>query len=204
MNMSEALKVGVSTIFEGSGFFSFLQLLGGVILSIGYIPQIRQILKTKSVKDLNFFTYVSITFGILLMQFYAVNLVVSTGSGHAFLLTNTVSLGLVGFIAYLIGAYSEKKITGLTIPFGKWSIVFDLTLTKNEKNLRNVSISENITGYNKIFDETNSEKVSEVNFMETIPETREVFTVSDLTEEKKETVPVSDFSNSLNENTTEA
>jgi MtN3 and saliva related transmembrane protein len=31
--------------------FSVMQLIGGVILSLGWIPQIIQILKTKSVSD---------------------------------------------------------------------------------------------------------------------------------------------------------
>lgn len=33
--------------------FDFLQLLGGIILSVGYIPQIIKIIKTKSAIDFN-------------------------------------------------------------------------------------------------------------------------------------------------------
>lgn len=71
--------------------FDFLQLLGGIIMSMGQIPQITQILKTKSAKDLNLKTYIMMFTGIFLMEIYAVNLVVQ-GSGGAFLITNTASL----------------------------------------------------------------------------------------------------------------
>lgn len=71
--------------------FDFLQLLGGIIMSMGQIPQITQILKTKSAKDLNLKTYIMMFTGIFLMEIYAVNLVVH-GSGGAFLITNTISL----------------------------------------------------------------------------------------------------------------
>ena len=71
--------------------FDFFQLLGGIIMSMGQIPQITQILKTKSAKDLNLKTYIMMFTGIFLMEIYAVNLVVQ-GSGGAFLITNTASL----------------------------------------------------------------------------------------------------------------
>lgn len=72
--------------------FNVLQLLGGIILSVGYIPQIIQIIKTKSVKDLNFKMLISIFIGICLMEAYAINLVVTSGSGIMFLVTNSMSL----------------------------------------------------------------------------------------------------------------
>ena len=37
--------------------FDFMQLIGGFILAVGYTPQIRQILRTKSCGDLNLKTY---------------------------------------------------------------------------------------------------------------------------------------------------
>lgn len=64
--------------------FSLMQLIGGVILSLGWLPQIIQILKTKSVADLNLKSYLLMLLGIGLMEAYAVSLVL-TGVGLAFL-----------------------------------------------------------------------------------------------------------------------
>ncbi len=86
--------------------FDIIQLIGGVILTIGYIPQIKQILKTKSVTDLNFQTFLLIFLGILCMEIYAINLVVNN-SGHMFLVTNTMALILSGFVCFLILKYRE-------------------------------------------------------------------------------------------------
>ena len=55
-------------------FFDFLQLVGGLILAFGYLPQIRQLLRTKSCGDLNLKTYLYLTLGIGLMEIYAVDL----------------------------------------------------------------------------------------------------------------------------------
>jgi MtN3 and saliva related transmembrane protein len=88
--------------------FNILQLLGGLILSFGYIPQIIQIIKTKSVKDLNFKTFLSVFVGILLMEIYAVNLVLC-GSGAMFLVTNTMALMLTGIMVGLILAYRKNN-----------------------------------------------------------------------------------------------
>lgn len=88
--------------------FDLLQLLGGLILAVGYIPQIYQIVKTRSCKDLNLTTYISLFVGIGLMEAYAVNLVVN-GSGTMFLVTNTISLVLVCIITILIVIYNRKE-----------------------------------------------------------------------------------------------
>lgn len=89
-------------------FFDALQLIGGAIMSFGQIPQILQILKTKSAKDLNLKTFVMMFTGILLMEIYAVNLVLK-GSGGAFLITNTVSLIASSIMVSLILKYGNKK-----------------------------------------------------------------------------------------------
>jgi MtN3 and saliva related transmembrane protein len=78
-----------------------LQFIGGFILSFGYIFQVVQIIKTKSVNDLNLKTFISIFIGILFMEIYAVNLVV-TGVGHMFLITNSMALILAGIMCVLI------------------------------------------------------------------------------------------------------
>ena len=88
--------------------FNFLQLIGGLIMSFGQIPQILQILRTKSAKDLNLKTYVMMFAGILLMETYAVNLVLH-GSGVAYLITNTISLFASSFMITLILKYGMEK-----------------------------------------------------------------------------------------------
>lgn len=87
--------------------FSIMQLIGGIILSIGWIPQIVQILRTKSVKDLNLKSYMIMLSGISLMEIYAVNLV-RTGSGMAFLITNSLSLVVVLLVILLILGYRHR------------------------------------------------------------------------------------------------
>lgn len=87
--------------------FDFLQLIGGIIMAFGQIPQIVQILKTKSAKDLNLKTYIMMFTGISLMETYAVNLVIH-GSGGAFLITNTASLIASGIMIILILKYGHR------------------------------------------------------------------------------------------------
>ena len=89
-------------------FFDFLQLIGGLILALGYIPQIRQLLRTKSCGDLNLKTYLYLTVGIGLMEIYAVDLHKS-GCGYMFLITNTLSLVLVSLISTLIIKYRLRE-----------------------------------------------------------------------------------------------
>lgn len=87
--------------------FAVMQLMGGVILSIGWIPQIIQILKSKSVADLNLKSYLLMLFGIILMEAYAISLAV-TGVGLAFLITNTMSLCVVLLVILLVIRYRSK------------------------------------------------------------------------------------------------
>lgn len=88
-------------------FFAVLQLIGGVILSFGWIPQIVQIVKTKSVKDLNKKTFWLLLAGISLMEVYAVSLAVE-GVGYAFLITNSMSLVLILIIIGLMFKYKKS------------------------------------------------------------------------------------------------
>ncbi len=91
--------------------FDVLQLIGGFILAIGYIPQIRQIIRTKSCKDLNLKTYIALAVGMGFMEIYAINLALS-GAGTMFLVTNSISLFLVLFIALMIKCLSKRKSGG--------------------------------------------------------------------------------------------
>lgn len=84
--------------------FALMQLIGGIILSIGWIPQIVQILKTKSVSDLSLKAYLLMLLGIGLMEAYAVSLA-ADGDGLAFLITNTMSLAVVSTVVLLILRY---------------------------------------------------------------------------------------------------
>ena len=81
--------------------FDVLQLLGGIILAIGYIPQIMQLVRTQSCEDLNPKTYFSILAGVVLMEAYAINLVIH-GSGLMFLITNSTSLLMTLVLCILI------------------------------------------------------------------------------------------------------
>lgn len=91
-------------------FFDVLQLIGGIILAIGYIPQIKQIIKTKSVQDINLKMFTMMFTGVGLMEIYAINLVVN-GSGFAFLITNTIALLLALTIIILVMRYQPSKET---------------------------------------------------------------------------------------------
>lgn len=88
--------------------FDALQLIGGAIMSFGQIPQIIQIIKTKSANDLNLKTYIMMLTGISLMEIYAVNLVLQD-SGGAFLITNTISLIASAIMVVLIIKYGKHK-----------------------------------------------------------------------------------------------
>ncbi|WP_019909584.1 PQ-loop domain-containing transporter [Paenibacillus sp. HW567] len=87
--------------------FSVMQLVGGLILSLGWIPQIVQIVRTKSVADLSLKSYLLMLLGIALMESYAVNLTL-TGVGLAFLITNTLSLAVVSTVILLIIRYRKQ------------------------------------------------------------------------------------------------
>lgn len=82
--------------------FDFLQLCGGLILAFGYIPQIMQITKTKSVNDLNLKTFGLISIGVALMEIYAINLVITAKVGQMYLITNSLALAISFIICILI------------------------------------------------------------------------------------------------------
>lgn len=88
--------------------FDVLQLIGGIILTVGYIPQIHQLIKTKSSRDINLKTYVMTSLGVGMMEAYAVNLVVN-GSGLMFLITNTLSLVCAVIVTVLVLIYRKSK-----------------------------------------------------------------------------------------------
>jgi MtN3 and saliva related transmembrane protein len=86
-----------------------LQFLGGIVLSVGYIPQIRQILKTKSVKDFNIVYLSSLTVGVGFMEIYAIyNLI--KGVAIMFFVTNTIAFLLAVTMLVLYKIYNRKEI----------------------------------------------------------------------------------------------
>lgn len=89
-------------------FFDILQLVGGFILAFGNIPQILQIVRTKSAGDLNLKTFILMFVGIIMMEVYAINLVVH-GAGGAFLATNTLALIAAGTMVALIIKFNKHS-----------------------------------------------------------------------------------------------
>ena len=89
--------------------FSALQLVGGIILAVGYFPQIAKIIRTKSANDFHLPTYVMLSVGIGMMESYAIVLLVVTHAGGAFLATNTLSFLLVLTMAILIKKFRTVK-----------------------------------------------------------------------------------------------
>lgn len=88
--------------------FDAFQLLGGIILSIGYIPQIVKLIKIKSAKDFNLKIFMSVLIGIVLMEVYAIDLFIG-GSGLMYLITNTISLAIQIVLVTLICKYQYKS-----------------------------------------------------------------------------------------------
>lgn len=94
-----------------NNIFGLFQLIGGIIMSVGYIPQIKQILKTKSSEGLNIKSFGMIFTGIVLYEIYAVSLVVTERSGHMYLVTNSVSTILSGTMCLLIKIFRPRSDT---------------------------------------------------------------------------------------------
>lgn len=67
--------------------YEILQLVGGLILSVGSLPQLEQIVRTKSVGDINLVSICTLILGMVLMEIYAVHLELTM-----FVITNTISL----------------------------------------------------------------------------------------------------------------
>lgn len=84
-----------------------MQLAGGIILSVGYIPQIARIIKTKSVDDFSFQYLFYMVLGIGLMEVYAVYNALQ-GSAIMFLVTNTLSLLTSSTMLVLYFIYRKK------------------------------------------------------------------------------------------------
>lgn len=89
-------------------FYDSIQLIGGLMLSIGSLPQIYRICKTKSVKDLSLQTNLYVMIAILLFEINLFHMVLTTGVGLTFLITNTMSLVVAITMVLLISSYRIK------------------------------------------------------------------------------------------------
>ncbi|GAA0071725.1 hypothetical protein UT300003_32500 [Clostridium sardiniense] len=93
-------------------FFNLLQLIGGIILSVGYIPQIAKTIRTKSVEDLSTAYYFNIFIGVGCMEAYAIYSALN-GVALMFLVTNTIAWVLGGTMLFLTIRYRKRaKING--------------------------------------------------------------------------------------------
>lgn len=88
-------------------FFNLLQLIGGIILSVGYIPQIAKTVRTKSVEDLSSAYYFNIFIGVGLMEAYAIYSALN-GVAYMFLVTNTIAWVLGGTMLFLTLKYRKR------------------------------------------------------------------------------------------------
>ena len=87
-------------------FIDSLQLMGGILLAIGYIPQIIKIIRTKSVGGFSPLWLFMLFFGISLMEVYAIyNLPTTT----MFLITNSISLCLSFTVLFLYIILHNKE-----------------------------------------------------------------------------------------------
>jgi MtN3 and saliva related transmembrane protein len=88
---------------------NLLQFIGGIILAVGYIPQIARIIKTKSVRDFSRIYIGGIFVGIIFMEVYAVYMYFVMGTAGAFFTTNTIALILSGTEFFLINLFWNHK-----------------------------------------------------------------------------------------------
>lgn len=92
--------------------FKVLQVVGGSVLMLGYLPQIKQILKTRSTSDINLKTWVLWAFGVACVELYALNMVLTYSTGRLLLFTNTCTLVMVLFTLGLIVRYRGRGVPG--------------------------------------------------------------------------------------------
>lgn len=84
------------------------QFVGGILLTMGYVPQIIKTFKTRSVEDFSLPYYILVATGITLMEIYAAYNVFVHGNGHMFLVTNTLALMCSGSMALMTIMYKKK------------------------------------------------------------------------------------------------
>jgi MtN3 and saliva related transmembrane protein len=113
------MTVGRSLKGHAMHFLYMLQIVGGGIMVFGYFPQVRQIIRTKSVKDLNIMTFIFLCLGIAMMEAYAIGLVVHDHTGGAFLITNTAALAVNIMVVIMIAIYRKPTDKNADVPLEK-------------------------------------------------------------------------------------
>lgn len=88
--------------------FNILQLIWGILLTAGYVPQILKTINTKDVDSFSMNYMVLVSIWITLMQMYAIHLYMSTGEWLAFLITNTLSWLCALIMLWLTISYRKK------------------------------------------------------------------------------------------------
>lgn len=92
-----------------STIFNVLQLLGGVVLAVGYVPQLYKLIKTKSARDFSILFPALMVAGIALMEAYAAyNIRIAT----AFFITNTLALVLSSLVLVLCLIFKARDKKG--------------------------------------------------------------------------------------------
>lgn len=92
-----------------NAIMNLAQLIGGIILTAGYIPQIIKTFKTKSVNDISLQYYGLIVIGVLLMEMYAIYQAVVNHAAGMFLITNSMALICCTTMFILVAKYRTKK-----------------------------------------------------------------------------------------------
>jgi MtN3 and saliva related transmembrane protein len=88
---------------------NLVQLIGGIIISIGYFPQIKQILKTKNVESYNFHSLLSVVVGVGCMEVYSVYKLFNANV-IMLIITNSISLILATTVFVLFVKYKKEVI----------------------------------------------------------------------------------------------
>ncbi|PEF03562.1 hypothetical protein COM97_26500 [Bacillus thuringiensis] len=102
--------IGGIYLMDALALFNLLQFIGGLILSVGYIPQIIKIIKTKSVRDFSLIYLTGIFTGILFMEAYAVYMYFVMHTAGAFMITNTIAMILSGTeLALVLYHWNKQK-----------------------------------------------------------------------------------------------
>ena len=138
-----------------------LQCIGGTIILLGYIKQIRDIQTGGSCKGLSLKAYVAVLSGITLMEFNAINIWLK-GYGTSFFVTNTVTCITVLYLILLILVRqdTEKKKSKTEDAF--FVSVYDnesVILTPCKVNLNTKEISDIVSAPYVITGTLTSERV---------------------------------------------
>ena len=122
-----------------------LQCIGGFIILIGYIKQIRDIYEGASCLELSLTAYSAVLMGVVLMEFNALNILLK-GYGSAFFVTNTITCVTVFYLILLIWTRqgAEKK-QSIIIKDAFFVSIYDnnsIVLTPCKVNLETKEISD--------------------------------------------------------------